>query len=39
VGARIWVGFHYRNSVEQGLELGNDVADWDLDHAFKPVRS
>jgi hypothetical protein len=37
VGARVWIGFHFRNSVEQGLELGNHVADWELDRYFKPV--
>ena len=35
VDARVWIGFHYRNSVEQGLELGNDVAGWVLDRYFK----
>ena len=23
--------------VEQGLKLGNNVADWDLSHYFQPV--
>ena len=36
--ARVWIGFHFRNSAEQGLELGNDVADWALDHYFQPVK-
>jgi hypothetical protein len=35
--ARVWIGFHYRNSVERGLELGNDVSDWALKHYFKPA--
>jgi hypothetical protein len=35
--ARVWLGFHFRNSVAQGLELGNDVAGWDLDRFFKRV--
>jgi hypothetical protein len=38
VDARIWIGFHFRNSVEQGLALGNNVADWALDRYFQPVR-
>ncbi len=38
VDARVWLGFHFRNSVEQGEKLGNDVADWELDRYFKPVR-
>jgi hypothetical protein len=37
VDARVWIGFHFRNSVEQGEQLGNDVADWDLSQAFQPI--
>ena len=37
VDARVWIGFHFRNSVEQGEQLGNDVAQWDLDQAFQPT--
>ncbi len=37
VDARVWIGFHFRNSVEQGEQLGNNVADWDLDQAFQPT--
>ncbi len=37
VDARVWIGFHFRNSVEQGLTLGNDVAGWALDRYFQPV--
>jgi hypothetical protein len=32
--ARIWGGLHYRFSVTAGAELGREVADYDLDHAF-----
>ena len=35
VNARVWIGFHFRNSVEQGEHLGNDVAKYDLDQAFQ----
>jgi hypothetical protein len=37
--ARVWIGFHFRNSVEQGLGLGlgNEVAAWDLARNFQPV--
>lgn len=35
--ARVWIGFHFRNSVEQGLKLGNAVADWTLRQSFKPL--
>jgi hypothetical protein len=37
VDARVWIGFHFRNSVEQGEKLGNEVADWDLSQAFQPL--
>jgi hypothetical protein len=37
VDARVWLGFHFRNSVEQGVTVGNHVADWELDRFFKPV--
>ena len=36
VDARVWLGFHFRNSVEQGEKLGNDVADWELDRSSSP---
>jgi hypothetical protein len=32
--ARVWGGLHYRFSVLAGAELGKEVADYDLDHAF-----
>jgi hypothetical protein len=38
VDARVWLGFHFRNSVVQGEKLGNDVAGWELDRYFKPRR-
>jgi hypothetical protein len=37
VDARVWIGFHFRNSVVQGENLGNDVAKWDLAQAFQPA--
>ena len=39
VDARVWLGFHFRNSVEQGLHVGNHVADWELDRYFKPTHA
>jgi hypothetical protein len=39
VDARVWLGFHFRNSVEQGEKVGDHVADWELDHYFKPTHS
>jgi hypothetical protein len=38
VDARVWLGFHFRNSVNQGEKLGNNVADWELDRYFQPAR-
>jgi hypothetical protein len=35
VDARVWLGFHFRNSVEQGEKVGNDVARWELDRYFQ----
>jgi hypothetical protein len=32
--ARVWGGLHYRFSTVAGLQLGKEVADYDLDHAF-----
>jgi hypothetical protein len=37
--ARVWLGFHFRNSAEQGRKVGNDVAKWELKRYFKPVHS
>jgi len=35
VDARVWLGFHFRNSVIQGEGVGNDVANWELDRFFQ----
>jgi hypothetical protein len=37
VDARVWLGFHFRNSVKQGEKLGNNVAVWELDRYFQPA--
>lgn len=39
VDARVWLGFHFRNSVVQGEKLGNNVAAWELKQYFQPVHS
>jgi hypothetical protein len=36
VNARVWIGFHFRNSVVVGEGLGNSVADWALQRYFLP---
>jgi hypothetical protein len=37
VDARVWLGFHFRNSVKQGEKVGNNVADRELDRVFRPA--
>jgi hypothetical protein len=39
VDARVWLGFHFRNSVQQGERLGDHVAAWELDHFFQRTQS
>jgi hypothetical protein len=34
VNARVWGGVHFRFSVEAGVALGANVAQYDLSHAF-----
>jgi hypothetical protein len=36
--ARVWGGFHYRSATGAGLNLGEKVAHWDLQHAFRRVK-
>jgi hypothetical protein len=35
--ARVWIGFHYRSSVIEGIEVGRDVATWTLRRYFRPT--
>jgi hypothetical protein len=37
VNARLWGGIHYRFSTEAGVQLGRKVAQYGLNHAFKPT--
>ena len=39
VDARNWAGLHYRFSGMVGVELGRDVARYDLDRAFRRVEA
>jgi hypothetical protein len=34
VNARVWLGFHYRNSVVKGEALGHSVAGWAMERFF-----
>jgi hypothetical protein len=35
--ARVWIGFHFRNSVKVGLDLGTKVAQYGLSRNFGPA--
>ncbi|HEX9096635.1 MAG TPA: vanadium-dependent haloperoxidase [Candidatus Dormibacteraeota bacterium] len=37
VNARVWIGFHYRNSVIAGESLGTAAARWALARYFQPT--
>jgi hypothetical protein len=37
VNARVWIGFHFRNSVIAGENLGTAVANWELQRYFLPT--
>jgi hypothetical protein len=37
VNARLWGGIHYRFSGEAGVQLGRKVAQFGLNHAFRPA--
>jgi hypothetical protein len=38
IDARLWAGLHYHFSGVAGVVLGRQVANFDLSHAFQPVR-
>ena len=35
--ARVWAGYHFRGSVIEGVDLGQAVARFDLNHNFRPI--
>jgi PAP2 superfamily len=37
IDARVWIGFHYRNSVVAGEALGTAAATWALARNFRPA--
>jgi hypothetical protein len=37
VDARVWLGIHFRTADVRGAQMGQQVADWALDHYFQPV--
>jgi hypothetical protein len=38
VDARVWLGIHFRFADTDGVEMGQQVADWALTHDFGPAR-
>jgi vanadium-dependent haloperoxidase-like protein len=36
--ARVWAGLHYRFSTTAGVNLGTQVANYDLQHNFQPAK-
>jgi hypothetical protein len=36
--SRIYVGFHFRDAIEEGMEHGRRIGDWAVEHAMRPVR-
>ena len=37
VDARVWLGYHFRTADTRGARMGQQVAEWALDHYFPPV--
>ncbi len=35
--ARIWVGFHFRDAMDDAREIGTGVAEAVVDRAFRPA--
>jgi hypothetical protein len=37
INARVWLGIHFRTADVLGVRMGQQVADWALDHNFEPL--
>jgi hypothetical protein len=37
VDARVWLGFHFRFADTRGARMGQQVAEWALEHYFRPL--
>jgi len=35
--SRIYLGIHWQFDADEGIVLGNHVADWVWGHAFRPI--
>jgi hypothetical protein len=33
--SRVYVGFHFRNSIEKGLRHGHQIGQWTVDHTLE----
>jgi hypothetical protein len=33
----MWLGIHFRTADERGSRMGQKIAEWALDHYFKPA--
>jgi hypothetical protein len=38
INARVWSGIHFRTADVVAARMGTRVANWAMDHYFKPVR-
>ena len=36
--SRIYLGIHYTFDKDAGIAMGNQIADYDVDHLFLPVQ-
>ena len=37
VDPRVWLGIHFRTADTPGARMGQQLANWALDHYFRPV--
>jgi len=37
IDARVWLGLHFRTADLRAVQMGDQVAEWALDHYFRPV--
>jgi hypothetical protein len=35
--SRIYVGFHFRDAVDTGIDHGNKIGNWAVNHVMRPV--
>jgi hypothetical protein len=37
IDGRVWLGIHFRTADEVAIDMGTQVANWGLDHYFRPI--